>query len=80
MITKIYDNGGDTADRYTVFTDQHEGQYYEALCVNDMPTHPSYGFSQFSFGAPGEHLGKEISFDDLPDNVQAHVKQRLDLN
>ncbi len=78
QIHSIYDNGNKTIDRYTVFTIYEEcnGKYREALCLSDNPTHP-LGFSQFSYGTPGEHCGKPVSFDDLPENIQQHINSRL---
>lgn len=77
-IYKIYDNGGATLDRYTVLTEPfHFGKTCEALSLSDNPTHPQYGFSQWSEAFDGDHLGKEISFDDLPENVQNHIAERL---
>lgn len=71
-IYKIYDNGGKTADRYTILVSPTE-----CLGVSDDPTHPQYGFSQWSECVDGDHLGTEIEFDDLPENVQIHVTERL---
>ena len=77
---KVYDNGGETADRYTVVIldrawDTKPG-YKAMLGLSDDPTHPQ-GFSQFTEGQDGPHLGKLIKFTDLPRNVQEHVKDRL---
>jgi hypothetical protein len=76
-IHSIYD-APEYCDRYTVFTGRMSTMdQMECLCVNDAPTHPSYGFSQFSSGTPGEHCGQKIDFNALPDNVQEHIKHRL---
>ena len=77
-VHSIYDNNAETLDRYTVFTNEHEGPYREALCLSDNPAHP-LGFSQFSYGTPGPHLGDKITFSDLPLNVQEHIRARLSL-
>ena len=73
-VTSIYDNEGDTLDRYTVFTDQREGDYWEALAIGNDPR----GFSQFTTGQKGAHLGKLITFDDLPELIQQHIINRLE--
>jgi len=72
-VKAIYDNGGKTADRYTiVFSDR------SALALSDNPEHPQ-GVSQIEPGPVklGKHLGKSILFKDLPKNVQKHVKEKM---
>jgi hypothetical protein len=77
-IHSIYDNLGKTVDRYTVFTPQLErNKLRECLCLDNRPEHPQ-GFSQFSAGEPGPHLGEEISFATLPNHVQRHIIRRLE--
>ena len=78
-IHSIYD-APEFCDRYTIFTGRMSTmEQMECLCVNDKPTDPWCGFSQFSSGTPGDHCGKEISFDELPEDVQKHVDYRLNL-
>lgn len=65
---KCYDNGGETADRYTaVYIDQPERQPGTFACVgmSAEPFHPQ-GFGQHSTAMLGKHLGKRIAFADLP--------------
>ena len=77
-IYKIYDNGGKTIDRYVVLTEPyHFGKSCEALCLSDNPTHPQHGVSMWGEAYDGKHLGKEVSFDNLPENVQSHILDRL---
>ena len=77
QIYKVYDNGGKTIDRYTVLTEPyHFGKSCECLGLSDNPSHPQ-GFSQWGDCYEGPQLGKEISFEELPKNVQDHVLQRL---
>lgn len=77
---KIYDNGGKTWDRYTVIIEGwHFGKSCEALGLSDNCDSPQ-GFSQFGDVYEGKHLGKVISFDNLPDNVQNHIIKRLRLD
>jgi len=74
---KIYDNGGKTIDRYTVILeDWHFGKSCQALGLSSNPDSPQ-GFSQFSDVYQGNHLGKEIGFLDLPENVQEHITMRI---
>jgi hypothetical protein len=72
LVSSVWDNGGETFDRYTViFKDG------EALGFSHNPTHPQ-GFSQY-LGAveEGGHLGEEIEVSDLPDEVRKHLIDRL---
>jgi len=55
------------------------GDKWRALGLSDDPTWP-LGFSQFGDARKGDHLGERIDFDDLPANVRAHVKERLELD
>lgn len=78
-VFRVFDNGGETVDRYTVFlADEPENG---ALGLSDDPTNPSFGFSQFGeFDLRTvEANNTEISFDALPDKVQAHVLDRFGL-
>lgn len=77
----VYDNGGKTADQYSVVFhgpefDEVEPGYKQMLNMSDNPTHPQ-GVSMWGSGEEGEHLGKRIKFSDLPPKVQQHVKDRL---
>ena len=80
QITKIYDNEGKTLDRYTILTEPFfiTGKSCECLGLSNNPTHPTHGFSQWGDCFAGEHLGKEIEFDNLPDDVQEHIIERLE--
>ena len=76
---KCYDNGGKTADRYTViFMDRKErGQdTYEAIGMNQVPYHPQ-GIGMFCSAMPGRHLGKRVDLETLPNDCQRLVKQTL---
>ena len=77
-IRGIYDNGGKTADRYTIITnnniDYPNGKSYkESLSVGENPSN----FSQWGEAIEGRHLGKKIKFDQLPLNVQEHINKRM---
>ena len=74
---RCYDNGGKTADRYTVvFLDQPERAVntFVALGMNSTPFHPQ-GFGQHTAAMPGRHLGKRIAFASLPEDCQKLVEQ-----
>ena len=78
---RIYDNGGKTVDRYTlVVPSVNEPNMLDMYGFNDVPYYPQ-GFGQFagSYGQMGSysHLGKLISFDDLPDQAQRFVRETL---
>jgi hypothetical protein len=75
-IKEVYDNEGDSFDRYTIVTNQSDGKYSLCLCLNENPDSPQ-GFSQFSDCISGPHLGKKIKFTDLPSKVRIHAKKRL---
>jgi len=71
-ISKVFDNGGATFDRYTIiFEDRPDALGLSGNC--DSPQ----GFSQFGVAIEGRHLGKRISFKDLPENVRLHIYQRI---
>lgn len=71
-IAKVYDNGGQTFDRYTIIFKEHS----EALGLSDNCDRPQ-GFSQFGVAIEGRHLGRQISSADLPENVRNHVHNRI---
>jgi len=76
---RVYDNGGATADRYTViYMDQPERQAgtFACLGMSAAPFHPQ-GFGQHSSAMPGSHLGKRIKFEDLPVDCQNAVFRDL---
>lgn len=76
-IIAVYDNGGKTFDRYTVVVDSYlDDDMYECLGLSSEPTGPQ-GFSQFCSCQMGPHLGKKLKFEELPENVQKHVKARI---
>ena len=77
---RIYDNGGETADRYTAVRVSpsrcSDGtRYWEYVGMDEAPFHPQ-GFGQHG-DAPdpidypnGKHLGRRIRFKDLPADCQ----------
>jgi len=88
-IKAIYDNGGATADRYTVVITERalpsgpfrplvgQGASYMALYLSEDCNMPN-GFNQWGEAIPGPHIGKKIKFSQLPKNVQRCVKARLE--
>jgi hypothetical protein len=78
-VFKVFDNNGETVDRYTVFLVDNPEQ--GALGLSDDPTNPSFGFSQFGdFDIETvASNSKEIPFDSLPEDVQQHVLDRFEL-
>ena len=74
MNIRIYDNGGETFDRYTViYMDTPEGRgLYGARGMSERPFHPQ-GFGMYCTAAPGRHLGRRIAFEALPQDCQRLV-------
>ncbi len=79
MNIACYDNGGETADRYTVvYLDEPEREPGVFACVgmSDSPFHPQ-GFGQHSTAMLGAHLGKRIKFWQLPDDCRKLVRRDM---
>lgn len=78
-----FDNGGETADRYTIVNIDDleritaDGAIYGALSASEDPFHP-LGIGQHTSAMMGEHLGQEIDFDALPEDVQRFVAQNFE--
>ena len=63
----IYDNQGETFDRYTAVylaSVEYDGSY-ACLGMSENPTHPQ-GFGQHGSADDGDHLGSRISIMQLP--------------
>ena len=79
---KCYDNGGRTFDRYTiVYLDYPERSDYtrntfQAVGCSEHPFHPQ-GFGQHTCCEAGLHLGEEVEFDTLPEDVKKLVHSDL---
>lgn len=70
---KCYDNGGKTFDRYTVILNSR-GDY---VAMSENPFSPQ-GFGQHGEKCrAGAHLGRRISFDDLPVDCRKLVRGDL---
>ncbi len=80
-ITAIYDNGGKTAYRYTVVLNEYVvvngHRVYTALFLSDNPDCGQDIAQVYSSNCGEQHPGKEITLDDLPEDVQKHVIERL---
>lgn len=74
-ILAIYDDGGKTFDRYTVYFNQIEKENpkeYLCLAMSERPFSPQ-GFCQHSSGQLGRHNGKKIELKDLPLDCQRAI-------
>ena len=81
---RCYDNGGETADRYTVvFTGrykQNTGGEFWYVGMSGNPFHPqgigTHGSSRTQIDYPSYgHLGKKVKFSDLTENSKVCVLQ-----
>lgn len=78
---RLYDNGGRSADRYTIVPPRWAGEDYRergglwsAFGCNAEPFHPQ-GIGMHCSAAPGPHLGRRIRWADLPADVQRAARQ-----
>ncbi len=74
---EIFDNGGKTADRYTLINGDGD-----VFGFDDHPFHPQ-GFGQYCgnidqwTSRKTNHLGKKITIDELSDQAQTFVEERI---
>jgi hypothetical protein len=73
-IKAVYDNGGKTFDRYSVYYENVEcikdgKKMYTCFGMSEHPFHPQ-GFGQHSCGQLGKHNGKKISWSELPEDCK----------
>jgi hypothetical protein len=76
---RIYDNGGQTFDRYTVIymdEPEREPNMFAAVGMSEHPFHPQ-GFGQHCTATPGKHIGRRITFEELPTDCQRLVLRDL---
>lgn len=80
---RIYDMGDKEIDRYTIafkgYRDPIFGMTYPYLASSNRPFHPQ-GFGQHGESREfltGRHLGKRVSFESLPDQVQQFILQNI---
>ena len=82
-VMEIRDNGGryvenGSLDRYCVVywtIGAYEGlnNYYDMMCMNAIPFHPQMGIGMHATGSPGDHNGRLIEFNELPEDCQKAV-------
>lgn len=89
-ILRIFDNQGETIDRYTAILDDSyihhitKEVYYTSISMSHNPDSPlgvsQYGDCIFDSTINGEnyHLGNEILFTELPKNIQEHLLKRIE--
>ena len=83
-VCRVFDTGPDgTFDRYTVafkgYRVQGYGMCYPYLASSENPFHPQ-GFGQHGESREfltGKHLGKRVSFESLPEQVQEFILQNI---
>lgn len=84
-VLRIYDNGGESADRYTIVPPrwakdqrctrangwgaQADARLFTAIGASADPYAPQ-GIGLTTTAMPGPHLGKRITWDQLPTDVQ----------
>ena len=71
----IYDNGGETMDRYTVIIGD------DVFGMSENPT-SAQGFNQWAGNVGkdiriGSHLGKTVKMTSVPKEVQKAIKDRM---
>ena len=73
---EVYDNGGTTADRFTiVLLDEVQGDVNYCICASEFPGTNSI-FTHDTCIA-GDHLGKVIEFSNLPEWLQTKLQEEL---
>lgn len=76
-VIAVYDDGGKTVDRYTcVLTWKETGNRRSMIAMGSDVTSP-LGFSQFTSGIVGKHLGKRLRWKDVPEHIRKHIAWRL---
>ena len=77
-ISSIWDNKGESYDRYTVIFENidRELELNHCLSVSSDPD-SIQGYSNFSYGLAGDHLGERVTFEALPEDIQKHIGRRI---
>jgi hypothetical protein len=79
-VLRCYDNGGKTADRYTIIPPRWAREYcpawfaWDCIGASAEPFHPQ-GCGQHGSATPGPHLGRRIHWNALPSDVQQFARQ-----
>jgi hypothetical protein len=78
---QIYDNGGESLDRYTVFKSRQKGRFdrygnrvFEAVAASKTGA----GVYMHIEAIKGPHLGKRVDFDLLDDNLKDMLKSEFE--
>lgn len=75
---RIYDNSGESTDRYTVVFDGPEWSHVKRGMKMFLGlSEGGRSFSQFGECSEGNHLGKLISWNHLSDETKAHIRGRV---
>jgi len=86
MKCRLFDNGGKTADRYTVVYDElatNDRVQFSGRGMSDNPSHPCgvgtccIVHMPEGFTGGGSHLGAEITLQDAPEAVQKLIASDL---
>lgn len=76
---RCYDNGGKTADRYTILPPRWASkgwrwnEMWMGVGCNERPFHPQ-GIGGMVTAMAGRHLGKRVEFSSLPNDVRAYAR------
>lgn len=76
---RVYDNGGHTADRYSVVVDGKDWKssasegFVPVLSLSEG----GKDVSQWGDGKEGKHLGKPVKWETLSEDTRKHIEKRL---
>jgi len=71
---EVYDNGGETLDRYTIVID---GDLNNCYGMSDDPFHPM-GFSQYVGRVVQDFLDGETKLTKIPESIVEAIRQRFE--
>lgn len=78
---RIYDNGGNTVDRYSVCIDDGNERWVDGertvTCLG--LSEGGYAYSQFGEAVDGRHLGRRVKLESLDAATRNHIVSRLAL-
>ena len=81
LVCRIYDNEGETLDRYTIaFKGYRLGRYgmvYPYLASSNHPFHAIGQHGESREYVTGKHLGKRVAFESVPLDVQRFILQSI---
>lgn len=76
MALVVYDNGGVSLDRYTVYPWAHSRDRAERYTYLGL-SEGGRSVSMWGEAQRGPHLGKIVPFDSLSPETQAHINARI---